>query len=234
MKKITHLLLQDWLFLSHAAAKRHLAPTSPSWPVTSSPQSDWTLWAHYTFARAIVDLYQPQHAATMSLRVSKTKKDPTFWTRLVNSGFIHDHAAKQMGLDFCLMGPTGARVHHLTAESECHAQDSVSIRLSEEGYIWDWSKLLGNLSAYRLFFAVVGGNTKLASTHADHPTQRRVDLCANMTQFFKGTHGNIHHRSGIGGYILAHHHGERADSYTFVVQQGKISFQKIPATLTLL
>ncbi|GEM_PF-5103120 len=181
----------------------------------------------------MTDLYRKKRTAKMSLRVSNTKKDPDFWTRVVNAGFANDHGSQQMGLDFCLMGPTGARVHYLTGESECDAGNSVSISLSKRGYIWDWSKLLGNVSEHRLLIAVVGGNSTLPPTDAEHPEKRRADLMVNMAKYFKSTHAKIPYRNGIGGYILAHHHGDRADSYTFIVRRGKISFRKIPATLTL-
>lgn len=169
----------------------------------------------------------------MSLRVSNTKKDPGFWNRAVTAGVVHDHTTQQQALDFCLMGPTGSRVHYVTAESECKAGDSVSISLTDQGYIWDWSKLLGDLSEHRLLFAVVGGNPKLSAGNLSRPEMRRTALMSNMNQFFQGTHLDIKYPDGIGGYVLAHHDKDRADSYTFIVRQGKISFKKIPATLSL-
>lgn len=193
------------------------------WPNEKSVQSDWTLWAHYTLATAMTNIYPYPSAVGMSLRASRTKKDPSLWPSAVTLGVVKDWKPKQQGLDFCLMGPTGARQHFLTAESECDPWASVSISLSEEGYIWDWSKLLGNVSQHRLLFATVGGSGA-----------RRANLRANMVQFFANTHNGsvpILYPEGIGGYIIGHSTNNRIDSYTFVVNNGVVEFSLIPPNL---
>lgn len=231
--KITHKLLERFLEDSHAAAKSHFTATS-NWPQHTTPQSNWTLWAHYTIAAAMTGIYKPKKTATMSLRVSRTKKHPAFWGSAVAAGIVHDYTTQQQALDFCLMGPTAERIHYLTAESECKANDSVSISLTGQGYIWDWSKLLGDRSEHRLFFVVVGGNSLLKPGSTGRPDMRRSALMANMKQFFEKTHrGRIMYPEGICGYILAHHDAERKDSYTFIVRKDKVHFSKINAAISL-
>lgn len=226
--RITHTLLQQWLVDSHTRVKRQVNASSP-WPLQSTQQSDWTLWAHHTLALAMRGIYPISKTIKMSLRVSQTKKDPSLWTHAVTWGVVNDYTTQQQGIDFCLMGPSGARVHHLTAESECSPRDSVSISLSEQGYIWDWSKLLHDLSEHRLFFAVVGGDSRLPAGDVGHPEARRLKLTQNMIEYFRKSHGGIQFPEGIGGYILAHHHAQRADSYTFIVDDlGNVDFQQIP------
>jgi len=213
--RFTHVFLEGLLASSHDAAKKHLQEIS-EWPTRRSAQSEWTLWAHYTFAAAIRGIYRLEDTAKMSLRVSTTTKHKDFWGSAKDAGIVGDHTTQQQGVDFCLMGPTGNRYKYLTGESECDPGKSVSISLSEKGYIWDWSKLLGFDSEHRLLFAVVSG------------TNRRLDLRKNMESYFQQTFsGGISKPEGIGGYILARNHANREDSYCFVVRQGQISFKKI-------
>lgn len=230
--KITHQLLQDWLQSSHLAAKAHFGITA-NWPRHDTPQSEWTLWAHYTFAAALVKIYPRHESAKMSLRVSRTKKDLAFWDSAAILGVVNDYTTQQQGVDFCLMGPTGSRVHFLTAESECNAKDSVSISLGEQGYIWDWKKLLGDHSEHRLLFAVVGGSPSLKIGDPGRPDIRRSTLRKNMTDFFNQRYRSegISYPDGIGGYIISHHDKERTDCYTFIVDQGAIQFAAIPFLL---
>lgn len=231
--KITHEFLQDCLDVGHQSAKKTLASKGP-WPVSSTPQCDFTLWAHYTIAEAMLRIFPAPQLAGMSLRVSETKKAPGFWSGFQAAKAVKDYTKQQQGVDFCVMGPTGSRTHFLTAESECNAADSESISLTEEGYIWDWSKLLNDKSEHRLLFAVVGAKAKPNASGKGQSKVRRAHLLANMELFLNGTHPQIQYSDGIGGFIIAHQAAERDDSYTFVVDGGKINFQKIPNLLKLL
>ena len=230
--KITHQFLEQCLSLGHQRAKK-VSAVKRAWPSSATPQSDWTLWAHYTLAEAILIVYPSVQLATMSLRVSDTKKAPGFWAGFQAGNMVRDYTTQQQGVDFCLMGPTGARVHHLTAESECKANDSVSISLSEQGYIWDWSKLLSDNSEHRLLFAVVGAGPKSANPISGATKNRRSTLMKNMEAFLKDTHPNIANPDGIGGFIIAQQLIERQETYTFILDNGKIDFKKVtdPAAL---
>lgn len=215
--KVSHQKLVEWLAGGHVQAVSSIGKPLP-WPDNASKQSEWTALSHFTLGCAMSELIQPNQLGALSLRVSTTTLAPLFWPSAQICGVVNDWSPQQMGLDFCLMGPTGNRVHYMTAESETGKSESVSISLSERGYIWDWSKLLGDVSEHRLLIAVVRG------------ASRRAMLITNLQAFYAGkSQQGIQHVDGIGGYVIASEAEDRADSFTFVVHNGALDFQPIPA-----
>lgn len=187
------------------------------WPIDSSTQSEWTALSHFILACAMSEIIQPNQVGALSLRVSTTTLAPILWPSAQINGVVNNWSPQQMGLDFCLMGPTGNRVHYMTAESETARHNTVAINLSSKGYIWDWSKLLGDVSEHRILIAVVAG------------AARRAALMSNLTEFYAGkSQQGIQHVDGIGGYVLASKLGSRADSHTFVITKGTLDFQPVP------
>lgn len=214
--KVTHPLLWQWLRRGRAAAVRHLVLAS-TFPDKQSRQSEWTTLSHFTLACAMSQIIPPQLLGQLSLRVSPGSGAPGLWPSAQSNGVVHDWSPQQMGLDFCLMGPTGKRYHYLTAESEADRNAKVSIHLGDTGYIWDWSKLLGDRSEHRLMICVVRGH------------RRRAELMRNMSIYFNGTFGSaISRPDGIGGYILASAPHDKSDSWSFVVREDLLDFQPIP------
>lgn len=214
--KLTHQKLQSWLFGGHAQAVIALGVTQP-WPNGTSKQREWTALSHFTLGCAMSQIFHWTQLRALSLRVSTTMLAPLLWPSAQLSNIVNDWSPQQMGLDFCLMGPTGNRVHYMTAESETDKGKSVAINLGARGYIWDWSKLIGDVSEHRLLIAVVRG------------ADRRQILIQNMKAFYVGkSQQGIQHEDGIGGYILGSEGGSQPDSFSFIVQNGALDFHSIP------
>ena len=157
------------------------------WPAKQSESSLW-MWA--TFLRVSDSLCQdvPGNEYTLTAKPSYHETNPTLedweslveknWNKSVNNSRAIDR--EEVLVDFTVLDWKSQDHIVLTAESEMHAAHGVGYHIcGNNGYAWDFYKLLLVPSPIRLYFAQVG------SGYGRTGKERRDDLVSSIDEILR-------------------------------------------------
>jgi hypothetical protein len=149
-------IIENWLKKSLIETIRILNFANNWWPGTAAgQQANASAWAMAFFVEAALDMCA---GAQLTARCSEGKKGivKTIVDDRWVSGANRLHQSSQLMLDFCVTNDGSSDPIQLTGESEVHANHSIGyLPTPDNGYAWDFYKLLIVPSATRLYFARV-------------------------------------------------------------------------------